>query len=117
MYEWFMDSTCMVLANGLTSQLFAISRSIKQGGMISMLNFCIYLMDVHQFLDQNSDCGLTVQDLYLGSPVLADDILVMSHTKAGLDNMIDMAVNFSQVVALPFLKNKEQMHGLWRVQN
>jgi len=98
----------MVLANGLTSEPFAITQSIKQGGIMSMMNFCIYLFDIHQFVDEESSHGLIVDDIYVGSPTLADDIMIMSPTKSGLDVMMGQALIYSKLWHLRFSSKKSK---------
>ncbi len=45
--EWLLNSTCNVMINGEVSPSFTISRSIKQGGLLSMIMFCISIYDIH----------------------------------------------------------------------
>ena len=104
--EWFNDSCCMVLSNGLTSEPFNISRSIKQGGMMSMMNFCVYIADIHQYIAGDDNSGLVVDNIYVGSPTLADDIMIMSPTKHGLDVMITRAVTYSKLWRFKFSSSK-----------
>ena len=104
--SWFTNSKCSVLNNGKTSQHFNISRSIKQGGILSMINFCIFLHDLHTFVDPQCIYGLKVHDLYVGSPALADDIVLLSTTKHGLDVMISKALEFSRQWRFTFSSSK-----------
>jgi sorting nexin-29 len=95
MYDWLHGSRCRVLANGLVSEPFAITRSIKQGGILSMLNLCIFMYDIHEAIDEYYNNGLYCGDLYVGSICYADDVILMSTTKAGLDTMMDNAAIFA----------------------
>ena len=105
--EWFANSQCSVLVNGKISDAFYISRSIKQGGMMSMLNFCIYLYDIHKFVDIGN-YGLKCHDIYVGSPALADDVMLMSPTKHGLDKMMDRALKYSKMWRFRFSSRKSK---------
>ena len=118
-HEWFTNSRCMVLANGITSETFNISRSIKQGGMMSMMNCCIYIADIHQYIAGDDNCGLKVDDIVVVSPTLADDIMLMSPTKHGLDVMITRAVSYSKRWRFRFsgTKTKCMVFGESRVAN
>jgi len=95
-YDWFQGSTCSVLCNGKLSYDFTISRSIKQGGVFSMYAFCIFFHDVHKFVDINETCGLKYKDVYIGSPALADDLVLLSSTKNGLDTMMYKAMLYAR---------------------
>ena len=96
LYDWMIGSCCCVYLNGQVSDSFTISRSIKQGGIMSMLNLCIFMNDIHQFVDPDMKFGIRCHDLYLGSLSYADDLILMSHTKRGLDNMMENAYEFAR---------------------
>ena len=56
--DWMIGSNCRVCVNGQISQAFQISRSIKQGGILSMLNLCIFMHDIHEYIDEFFNLGL-----------------------------------------------------------
>lgn len=96
MYDWFQSSNCRVCVNGHVSDAFSISRSIKQGGILSMINLCIFMCDIHQYIDERCDLGLYCDDNYVGSPTFADDIMLLSSTKSNLDEMMANAWDYSR---------------------
>jgi endonuclease/exonuclease/phosphatase family metal-dependent hydrolase len=96
LYDWMIGTSCCVYLNGQISESFNVSRSIKQGGIMSMLNLCIFMNDVHQFVDPDLKLGIRCHDLYLGSLSYADDLILMSNTKHGLDNMMKNAYEFAR---------------------
>ena len=101
--DWFVGSCCRVCLNGEISEAFNITRSIKQGGILSMLNFCIYTHDIHNDIDIQRKHGLFCKNVYVGSPAYADDIVLLSPTKHGLDNMIAKLGYTQGNGVLPFL--------------
>jgi len=108
LYEWLSGSSCRVYINGQMSESFTISRSIKQGGILSMLNLCIYMYDFHDYIDPTRQYGLYCNDNYVGSPSYADDIMLMSATKHGLDTMMQQAWDFSRKWRFTFSPNKSK---------
>ena len=85
--ECFKDSTGVILYDGQYSDKFCISQGIKQGGVMSMFFYTVYVMDVHDYVDAKND-GLRVANIPVGSLSYADDIVLMSSTKKGLDRMM-----------------------------
>ena len=100
--DWMIGSNCRVCVNGQISQSFQISRSIKQGGILSMLNLCIFMHDIHEYIDEFFNLGLYCSNIYAGSICYADDILLMSPSKEGLDVMMHKAWTFSRIWRFTF---------------
>ena len=89
------DSVSCVLLNGTFSERFTISRSIKQGGMLSMLYFIVSYYDIHDVVSSSGD-SLKIHGQDFGSMTLADDTFLLSNTVRGLQNMIDLAVDYAK---------------------
>jgi len=105
-YDWFNGSKCSLLYHGRLSDSFQISRSIKQGGVLSMYIFCIFFYDVHKFIDERQMYGLMYKDIYIGSPTLADDILLLSSTKHGIDVMMSRVLLYAHYWRITFSPSK-----------
>ena len=99
--EWLEGSTCSILLDGVTSKQFNISRSIKQGGLLSMFFFTVAYHDIHQYMQKTSD-GLTYYGKDVSSLTLADDTLLLSYTVNGLQRMIDQASQYGRQWRLVF---------------
>jgi hypothetical protein len=108
MYDWFQGSNCRVCFNGHVSDAFNITRSIKQGGILSMINLCIFMYDIHNSIDEHSDLGLCCNDIYVGSPTFADDVMLLSSTKNNLDKMMANAWVYSQKWRFTFSLTKSK---------
>ena len=106
MYEWLQGSNCRICFNGYISDSFNISRSIKQGGILSMMNLCIFTNDFHEYVDKNCTLGLSCNDIYVGSPTYADDIMLLSPTKNNLDKMMANACEYSRKWRFTFSLSK-----------
>ena len=106
--QWLDGSTCSILLGGDTSDQFSISRSIKQGGLLSMFFFTVAYHDIHQYILDTSD-GLTYYGKDIGSLTLADDTLLLSYTVNGLQRMIDQAAQYGLKWRLVFSSQKQSV--------
>ena len=66
----------------------------------------MFFYDVHTFIDEKCMYGLKYKDVYIGSPALADDILLLSNTKYGIDRMMSMVVTYSKYWRISFSPSK-----------
>ena len=73
-----------------------------------MLNLCVYLHDFHNVVDPENKYGLSCGDLYIGSPCFADDVMLMSGSKHGLNNMMELAYDFSRKWRFTFSASKSK---------
>ena len=103
--NWLLGSKCTVLINGEFSEFFTITRSIKQGGLLSMLLFTVAFYDFHDFVNSRND-GLKFHDIDIGSPTYADDSLLLSNTRTGLQNMINLAFEYGRRWRFVFSSSK-----------
>jgi exonuclease III len=87
--EWLIDSSCTVMINGAYSNPVPITRSIKQGGLLSMLLFCISYHDVHTDVIKPPAQGIRLYNMDMSSLTYADDTLLLAATARDLQNMID----------------------------
>jgi len=87
--EWLNESTCSVLINGALSKQFSISRSIKQGGLLSMFFFCVAYHDIHSEVIRPPAKSLMYYGMDVSSPTFADDTMVMSLSVNNLQAMLD----------------------------
>lgn len=106
LYDWFQNSEVSVLVNGVTSSPFKISRSIKQGGILSMLMFAIYFNDIHDYVRGSNDIGVHLNEIYMGSPAFADDIVLLSNTKRDMDIMLNRVQQYSELWRFKFSAKK-----------
>ena len=103
---WLIGSTAQISVHGQTSDTFEISRSIKQGGLLSTFFFVTFYHDIHQFVTQGHSQNLTFHNRDISSPTMADDTLLLSTTVKGLQVMIDNAFRYGQLWRLEYSKTK-----------
>jgi len=104
--RWLTGSTAHVSIQGISSDSFDITRSIKQGGLLSTFYFVTYYQDIHSFVTKGATQSLRFHDMDIGSPTMADDTLLLSMTARGLQTMIDNAFLYGNLWRLQYSATK-----------
>ena len=104
MYE---SQRARVIWDGSFSEPFSITNGVKQGAVLSAVLFCIYIDDLIKTLRRNRD-GCWVNGEYVGIIVYADDIVLLSPSLDGLQNMIDTCSNYTNQHHLSFSTNENK---------
>ena len=76
------------------SDWFPVLQGTRQGGVISPFLFLINTNELLWEIDR-SGFGMCVLNIKCGSPAVADDMLLMSLSKLGLDQMLNICFNNS----------------------
>ena len=85
------ELSSFVLFRGFKSKPFKIRRGTRQGGVLSPYMFLCYIDDLlNQLCD--SGFGLVINGINLTCPSVADDMLLQSLTKNGLQMLINICV-------------------------
>ncbi len=98
MYE---KQVACVLWNGSISDIFSIGNGVKQGAVLSPILYCIYINDVFKAL-RRKKTGCWVDDTYIGILGYADDLLLLSPTLDGLQEMVKTCEDFANTHTLTF---------------
>ncbi|CAB4018784.1 Hypothetical predicted protein [Paramuricea clavata] len=94
-----------VFYNGKRSRQYDILQGVRQGGVLSPWLFLLFIDDMISELEKLST-GIVIQNLFVGSPMFADDLTLMSRLKRGLDNMLVQVHNYSLKWRLTFNEKK-----------
>ena len=81
--------------NNEVSKLFPISNGVKQGAVLSPRLFCVYIDEIFAKLRRRKT-GCWVGDTYCGIFGYADDLLLLSPTLDGLQDMINTCVEYAE---------------------
>ena len=78
-----------------TSDIFTISNSVRQGGILLPRLFAVYFDDLSkQLIDASS--GSFIEHQCINHVMYADDICLLAHSALGLQKLLDVCYNFSQ---------------------
>ena len=102
----YMNQEANVRWKGTLSDAFSIINGVKQGVVISAILFCIYIDDLIKVLRKNSD-GCWIGNTFLGIIIYADDIVLLSPSLDGLQNMINTCCNYAKEHNLTFSTNED----------
>jgi len=90
-----------VLWNGIFSNPFSVKNGVKQGGIVSLILFCVYLDGLLGMLN-NAKVGCHVGDQCLAAFGYADDLVLLAPTVRAMRVLLnicdDFAVNYDIVV-------------------
>jgi len=75
--NWYSKCYAAVRWNGVFSRVFDISCGVRQGGVLSPILFAVYVDDIIVNL-RESRMGCSINGLYIGCVMYADDLLILS---------------------------------------
>ena len=76
------------------SKSFGITNGVKQGAVLSAILFCVYIDELITKLRRNKT-GCWIDGNFVGIIVYADDIVLLSPTLGGLQEMIDICSDYA----------------------
>ena len=107
--EMYEKQSMAVQWNNEYSDSFGASNGVKQGGVLSPIFFCIYIYIVNLQMSLNKiDIGWHVGSHLCGSFGDADDIMLLSPSVSGLQNMLDCCNEFASTYNVKFNPSKRK---------
>ena len=79
---------------GLVSDWFRVTQGTRQGGKSSPILYLLYINDLIRLLE-TSKVGCKIYERPVCSPTVADDMVLYSLSKDGLNTMLDICFNYS----------------------
>ena len=92
--------------NNEFSDSFGVSNGVKHGGVLSPILFCI--IDNLLMSLKNNDIGCHVGSHCCGAFEHADDIMLLSPSVSGLQNMLDCCSEFAYTYNVKFNPSKSK---------
>ena len=103
----YTSQTLRVKWQGCFSNTFTVMNGVKQGGVLSPTLFGIYIENLLEKL-QDTNAGCYVGPYFVGSLAYADDLVLLSPTKAGLNKLMLSCEKFSRDYKVQFNGSKSQ---------
>jgi len=92
--NWYSKLYSCVHWNGVFSDFFKVSCGVRPGGILSPILFNLYVDDLIELL-RECGYGCYVSKTFIGCIMYADDLILVSSTISGLQEMINICSNFS----------------------
>lgn len=93
--SFFGNCLSCVKSNGYTSDWFPILQGTRQGQCMSPLLYLVFINELMNEIESNPYC-FRIGDLRCGCPTSADDMVVLSNVKHGLDALINLCYTNSK---------------------
>ena len=97
----YSHQACDVRWNGKHSFKFPVTNGVRQGAVSSPILFSVYIDSLFQVL-RSSGLGCKVGGVFLGCFGYADDLLLLSTSRTGLQVMVKMCEDFAVAKSLKF---------------
>ena len=91
----YQNQTANVRWKNDTSYKFSIKNGVRQGAVLSPIIFCFYVNNLFLKLRQ-SRSGCKIGQYYAGGHGYADDLLLLCTSRRGLQEMVDIAANYTK---------------------
>ena len=100
----YSSQCCNVKWNSSHSERFSVSNGVRQGAVSSPIFFCVYIDGLITLLS-NSGLGCKIDLSYFGVLGYADDLLLLSASRTGLQAMVKICEKFAEKMNLKFSTN------------
>ena len=97
----YTKQTANVRWQGQISREFTISNGVRQGAVLSPLLYCFYMNDLFDIL-RKSGSGCKLGNLYAGAFGYADDLLLISPSRSGLQDMLNITEDYAKIHKIGF---------------
>ena len=85
-----------MLWNSSISRTFRIRQGVRQDAILSPLLYSLFVDDLLDHLS-TSGYGVSVDGVYCGAPMYADDLALRSDAEAGLQHMLDIVSDYAHL--------------------
>ena len=100
----YKNQQCNVKWSSSHSKMFSVSNGVRQGAVSSPVLFSVYLNDLYAVL-RKAGFGCHIGSYFMGCMGYADDLLLISASRSGLQCMVDICQKFTERKNLKFSTN------------
>ena len=105
LYKWYKASKGKIRWSGESSEMFNISKGMRQGSILSPRLFSIFINDLLLRLE-SSNHGMHLYNFVLNAIAYADDINLFSTTTTGLQELINTCESYAKRWRIKFNPKK-----------
>ena len=102
----YTKNKCVVKIGNKQTDFFSQGRGVKQGCPISPTLFNNYINELAKTLEESAAPAITLYNTEIKCLLYADDLVLLSPTKEGLQQHLDRLHGFCQTWALAVNRNK-----------
>jgi hypothetical protein len=104
--NYYNVSQLMVMNDDDATDLFKTTVGVRQGGTISPKLFNIYVEDIIKLINESSEKGVNCGDLRINVILYADDIVILSHNKRGINKFSRLIEQYGEENEIKFTAKK-----------
>ena len=97
----YRNQQCDVKWGGKFSTRFSVSNGVRQGAVSSPLLFSVYIDDLFRIL-RRSGLGCYISNVFYACFGYADDLLLLSASRSGLQELVRICEKFARMKSLKF---------------
>ena len=90
----YAKTQCAVKINDNTTEFFPFTKGVRQGCTLSPVLFNVYVNDIFNRINENNLSNLNLLDTQVNALMYADDQILLSESKDGLQKIIDKVTDF-----------------------
>ena len=102
---WYSHLQSAILWNSVLGESFKVFSGVRQGGVLSPYLFALYINDLIDDV-KNSGYGIHIGSVFIGCILYADDILLLSGSCTGLQQMVDICAKYGKTWDICFNSSK-----------
>jgi hypothetical protein len=106
--ELYKNVECNVKFGDVVTDFFSIDEGLKQGCVLSPILFCMYINELTKMFRDNN-VGSCIFDVRISCLFWADDVVLIADNENDLQNMLNIASDFSRKWKLDFNYNKSNV--------
>ena len=105
----YSNNKCAIRIGNKHTEFFSQERGVRQGCPLSPTLFNIYINELANTIQHSAGPGLALQDTEVKCLLYADDLVLLSPSKEGLQHHMDKVANFCQTWALKMNPKKTKV--------
>ena len=100
---WYTKHTFIIRWGNSTSEAFAASNGVRQGGVISPHSFNVYVDNLSKMLNK-SKCGCLMNNTSFNYLMYADDTVLLSPSTSRVQHLLNICETFATDCDMVFKK-------------